>query len=182
MPSKPSGAKLSGSTVVAFASVAQAKTRERKVISESFTTDAIPRLEKALNERVSSFYFIETSEIAANALMVARQEACDEETSSWNSDEDNVIGMARAFCKFNSIICRYYGYFVDALEAQVELGATPGDIKKMAAEVNEFGELVADRFSCGNEYLDEVANEQSPVVRPAEYQIIRSRWQKINSR
>lgn len=182
MPSKPSGAKLSGSTVVAFASVAQAKTRERKVISESFTTDAIPRLEKALNERVSSPYFIETSEIAANALMVARQEACDEETSSWNSDEDNVIGMARAFCKFNSIICRYYGYFVDALEAQVELGATPGDIKKMAAEVNEFGELVADRFSCGNEYLDEVANEQSPVVRPAEYQIIRSRWQKINSR
>ena len=111
--------------------------------------------------------------------MSARQEACDEEISPWNSDEDNVTGMARAFARFNSIICRYYGHFVNALEAQVELGTTPGEIKRMAAEVNEFGELVADRFSCGNPYLDEVANSRAPVTRPVEYASIRARWQKI---
>lgn len=182
MPSKPCGAKASSTSAVLFTPSAQAKSRERKTVNEPFKTDALPRIEKALNERVSSSYFIETSEIAANALMSARQSACDDETSSWNSDEDNVTGMARAFAKFNTIICRYYGLFVDALEAQVELGTVPGEIKKMAAEVNEFGELIADRFSCGNAYLDEVANRRAPVARPAEYASIRSRWQKINSR
>lgn len=181
MASKPSGAKASAAAAVSFTPSTQAKAREKTTISEPFKTNALPRIEKALNEKVSSSYFIETSEIAANALMSARQEACDEETSPWNSDEDNVTGMARAFAKFNSIICRYYGHFVNALEAQVELGTTPGEIKRMAAEVNEFGELVADRFSCGNPYLDEVANSRTPVTRPVEYASIRARWQKINS-
>ena len=156
--------------------------REKKTISEPHSTAAIPRIEKALNEKVSASYFIETSEIAAGALMSARQAACDSVTNSWNSDEDNVTAMAREFAKFNTIICRYYGYFVDALEAQVELGNDSSEIRKMANEVNEFSELVADSFSCGNAYLDSVANSCSPVRRPAEYSGIHARWQKVSAR
>ena len=173
--------KASGANVSENAPSQEPK-REKKTIDEPHSTAAIPRIEKALNEKVSASYFIETSEIAAGALMSARQVACDSATSSWSSDEDNVAAMAQEFANFNPIICRYYGYFVDALEAQVELGNTSDEIRKMADEVNEFSELVADRFSCGNAYLDSVANNRSPVRRPAEYSGIHARWQKLNSR
>lgn len=181
MPSIPSGAKSAGGFNGVVYNAPKKEEPQKQTIEEPFSTPAIPRIEKALNEKVSSSYFIETSEIAANALMAARQSACDAAISSWNSDEDNVVAMAKEFAKFNTIICRYYGHFVDALEAQVALGNTPGEIKKMAAEVNEFSELVADRFSCGNTYLDSVANSRSPVGRPAEYADIRARWQKVNA-
>lgn len=183
MASMPTGAKSAAGTArVAYNAPKKEETRERRTISEPHKTPAIPRIEKMLNEKVTSSYFIETSEIAANALMSERQSACDSATSAWNSDEDNVTGMAREFGKFNEIICRYYGYFVDALEAQVELGNTPGEVKRMAAEANEFSELVADKFSCGNDYLDSVANSRSPVNRPAAFEEIRARWQMINAR
>lgn len=158
----------------------QQKSIKRK--NEAFDTAAIPRIEKALNEQVAASYFIETSEIAANALMSARQAACNSAANGWNSDEDNVTAMAREFADFNPIICRYYGYFVDALEIQVELGSAPDEVRKMANEVNEFSELVADRFSCGNAYLDDVANRRSPVIRPVEYDEIHARWQKVIER
>ncbi len=156
--------------------------KEPRKINEAFDTAAIPRIEKALNEQVTASYFIETSEIAADALMSARQAACNSATNGWNSDEDNVTAMAQEFANFNPIICRYYGYFVDALEAQVEFGNAPDEIRKMANEVNEFSELVADHFSCGNAYLDDVANSRSPVSRPEEYDEIHARWQKVIER
>ena len=180
--STSNGAKSAGeATAAASKPQKKAEQREKKTISEPRSTAAIPRIEKALNEKVSASYFIETSEIAAGALMSARQAVCDSVTSSWNSDEDNVTAMAREFGKFNAIICRYYGYFVEALEAQVELGNDPSEIRKMANEVNEFSGLVADSFSCGNAYLDSIANSRSPIRRPAEYNEIRARWQKVNA-
>ena len=40
---------------------------------------------------------VETSEIAANELMAARQKACDAATKSYATDEDNVTAMAAEF-------------------------------------------------------------------------------------
>ena len=177
--SAPPSAKASAPA--AAPAQAQPAKREPRKLNESFSTSANARIEKMLNEKVSASYFVSTSEMAAESLMSARQRACDNATSSWNTDEDNVKAMAREFGKFNKTICRYFGYFVDALETQVEFGAPAGDIRKMKTEVGEFSELVADRFSCGNAYLDSVANMGSPVSRPADYASIRARLQKINA-
>ena len=153
--------------------------KAKRSISEAYEISAIPRIEKALNEPVSADYYVETSEKIADKLMSDRQRACDAAVSSWSSDEDNVAGMAREFGRFNDVICRYFGYLVDMLEAQVAFGVDGAEVRRMAAEAEEFSELVADRFSCGNAYLDGIANRRSPVTRPASYAKIKSRLDKI---
>ena len=153
----------------------QEKPREKKTIRESHYTAALPRIEKMLNEKVTPSFFIETSEMAARALMADRQSACDSAVSSWNDDLDNFVAIARESNSFNRIMCRYYGYFVDALEAQASFGCTQAEMQKMSNEVSEFSELVAEGFSCGNSYYDAVVNSRAPVTRPAEYASIRRR-------
>ena len=153
----------------------QEKPRVKRTISEMHYTDAIPRIEKMMNEKVTPSFFIETSEMAARALMADRQSACDSAVNSWSDDLDNYIAIARESNSFNRIMCRYYGYFVEALEAQASFGCTQAEIQKMSNEVSEFSELVAEGFSCGDAYYDQIVNSRSPVTRPAEYASIRRR-------
>ena len=159
----------------------QEETREKRTIRESHFTSALSRIEKMLNEKVTPSFFIETSEMAAHALMADRQSACDSAISAWNDDLDNFIAIARESNSFNRIMCRYYGYFVDALQAQASFGCTPGEIQRMSNEVSEFSELVAEGFSCGNSYYDSIVNSRAPVTRPAEYAAIRRRWLAVKS-
>lgn len=153
----------------------QEKPRVKRTISEMHYTDAIPRIEKMMNEKVTPSFFIETSEMAAKELMADRQSACDSAVNSWSDDLDNYIAIARESNSFNRIMCRYYGYFVEALEAQASFGCTQAEIQKMSNEVREFSELVAEGFSCGDAYYDQIVNSRSPVTRPAEYASIRRR-------
>lgn len=92
--------------------------------------------------------------------------ACDRATSSFNLDEDNVTAMSREFARFNPIIARCVEYMLDLIDAQIEFGASQGYASKMADEVEELTSLIADSFSCGNPYLDSVANSNVPVRLP----------------
>lgn len=141
-------------------------TSETTVIEESFRLDALPKIAEALTAKVSADEFVDLCESVGFDLMRKRQEACDAVVSPRNTDEENIIAMAAEVATFNPIIVRYIGYLLDALEAQITLGATLDEVTTMLSEVEELITLIADRFSCGNEYLDRVANEKAPIREP----------------
>lgn len=158
------------------------KDRLEKIEKEEFKIDALPRIADALTRRISADEYVSISEAIGFGFMQKRQEACNSATSSFNSDEDNVTAMCREFGRFNLIIARYVDYMLDLLDAQKELGASDEDVTRMVVEAEELLSLVADRFSCGNEYLDSVANDRAPIQLPESISESKSRIMRIKER
>lgn len=156
--------------------------RLKKIENEEFKIDALPRIANALTRRISPDEYVSISEAVGFGFMQKRQEACNSATSSFNSDEDNVTAMCREFGRFNLIIARYVDYMLDLLDAQKELGASDEEIAKMAEEAEELLSLVADRFSCGNEYLDSIANDRAPIQLPDSIEDSKNRIMGIRGR
>lgn len=140
--------------------------RLEKIKEEEFKIYALSRIADALTKRISSDEYASICETVGFGLMQKRQEACNSATSSFNSDEDNVTAMCREFGQFNYIIARYIEYMLDLLDAQIELRASNREIAKMSEEAEELLSLITDHFSCGDEYLDLIANNRAPIRLP----------------
>ena len=153
--------------------------RAMKTSKEEFKMDALPRIEDALTKRISSDEYISISEAVGFGFMQKRQEACNGAVNSSRSDEDNVTAMCREVARFNPIIARYVEYMLDLLDTQKELGASDEEIAKMADEVEELFSLITDRFSCGNEYLDSIANDRAPIQLPDSFDELHNRINTI---
>ncbi len=136
---------------------------------EEYKIEALPSIVNAMTNMVSADEYIAISESVGFGMMRSRQHACDSSTSPFNSDEDNVVAMSREFARFNPIIARYVGYMLDIIDAQSALGVDKSELALMANEAEELMSLIADTFSCGNAYLDSVANEKAPVPLPDNY-------------
>lgn len=146
-----------------------------RVNSEEFKLDALPMIAEAFNRRISADEYVAICEAVGFGFMQKRQEACNSAASSFSSDEDNVTAMSREFGRFNPIIARYIEYLLDLIDVQIELGATDEESKPMAMEVEELLSLISDSFSCGNPYLDSIANSNAPVSLPNNFDALKLR-------
>lgn len=161
------------------ASYAGADALIKKIGAEGFKLDVLSDLSAALQRSISIDKFVLICEAIGFGFMQRRQEACNSAASPFNSDEDNAIAMSREFGKFNPIICRYIGYILDVIDAQIFFGTTSSDLAKMIAEAEELMELVASEFSIGDPHLDSVANAQAPIILPGDYPLLRQRLEAI---
>lgn len=149
--------------------------RAERVGSEEFKLEALPMIVEAFGRKLSADEYVSICEAVGFGFMQKRQQACNGATSSFNSDEDNVIAMSREFGRFNPIIARYIDYLLDLIDVQKGLGATGEELMAMVSEAEELFSLISDSFSCGDPYLDSVANSNVPVLFPDNYESLKLR-------
>lgn len=155
--------------------------RAARAHSEEFKLDALSAIIEAFEKRVSADEFVAICEAVGFEFMQARQQACNSAASPFNSDEENVTAMSQEFGRFNPIIARYIEYVLDLVDAQKELGASGGELMRMINEADELVSLIGDSFSCGDPYLDSVANANAPVALPENYDNLKRRIASLRS-
>ena len=119
----------------------KAKGRLVNLASETFCFEANERLRSMASQRASADYFIATSEMVAHKIMDGMQSEADSATAGTSGWSEDKYLLAEVMGKYVAIATRYLGYFVDALEAQIDLGTSRTEVLKMAAEAEEFTEL-----------------------------------------
>ena len=122
-------------------------SKKHRLLGRTTSSSLMSKLDSFYIERTSGSVFVSTSESIVGSIMRARQSEADRETAYSSDDFANLQTIARIAGDYNNVYKDCFIAYMDIIDRQIELGATPRDLKQMVDETGEVEDCISGSLS-----------------------------------